>query len=114
MKEKLIRFSRWAQKNWLALVIFLLFVMMSFLCTVMFSWLYGFWSNALCGTKFELSSCWQGITVVVTGLGGVAALARAAWSKYATDSKYNSLAGQKPYDEKGGVHRETTESNKTH
>lgn len=62
----------------------------------MFSWLYGYWSNALCGTKFELNSCWSGITVVITGLGGVAALAKAAWTKYRTDSELNSPQGIAP------------------
>ena len=41
MKDKIVRFSRWAQKNWLALVIFLSVLMMVFLCAVMASWLYG-------------------------------------------------------------------------
>lgn len=97
MKEKLIRFGKWAQHNWLALIIFLAVVMMAFLCLVMVSWLYGYWSNALAGTKFELGSCWQGITVVATGLGGIVALAKACWTKYGMDSKFNSAAGQKPY-----------------
>ena len=82
MKDKIVRFSRWAQKNWLALVIFLSVLMMLFLCAVMFSWLYGYWSNALKGTHFELASCWQGITVVCTGIAGVVALGKACWTKY--------------------------------
>ncbi len=96
IKKYILRFAKWAQANWLALVIFMVIVMMSFLAFVMFSWSVGFWSNALYGTRFELGSCWQGITVVITGLGGVAALAKAAWTVYATDSKYNSKYGEKP------------------
>ena len=91
--KTILRFADWAEKNWLALVIFLLIAMMGFLCLVMFSWLYGYWSNALYATKFDLSSCWQGITVVATGLGAVAALAKAAWTKYSTDSRFNSPIG---------------------
>ena len=86
MKDKIVRFSRWAQKNWLALVIFLSVLMMVFLCAVMFSWLYGYWSNALRGTHFELASCWTGITVVGTGIAGIVGM----------DSRYNSEQG-KPY-----------------
>ena len=96
MKDKIVRFSRWAQKNWLALVIFLSVLMMLFLCVVMFSWLYGYWSNALSGTHFELSSCWQGITVVGTGIAGIVGLGKACWTKYGMDSRYNSEQG-KPY-----------------
>ena len=102
MKEKFIAAADWAQHNRLALVIAMIVLMLGFLCVVMVSWLYGYWSNALCGTKFELASCWSGITVVVTGIGGVAALAKAAWSKYATDSQYNSAAGVRPYADMRG------------
>ena len=97
IKTALLRFSHWAQDNWLALVIFLLALMMGFLFIVMFSWTFGYWANALYGKKFELGSCWQGITVVITGLGGVAALAKAAWTKYGMDSQFNSMAGERPY-----------------
>ena len=96
MKDKIVRFSRWAQKNWLALVIFLSVLMMVFLCAVMFSWLYGYWSNALRGTRFELASCWTGITVVGTGIAGIVGLGKACWTKYGMDSRYNSEQG-KPY-----------------
>lgn len=93
MKNKILQFSNWAQANWLALIILLIILMMLFVCAIMFSWLYGYWSNALYNTKFDLSSCWSGITVVITGLGGVAALAKAAWTKYSTDSQYNTPQG---------------------
>lgn len=101
MKQKIIQFATWAQTNWLALIILMILLMLSFLCTVMFSWLYGYWSNALYDTKFDLSSCWSGVTVVATGLGAVAALAKAAWTKYSTDSQYNSVIGQMPNNKEG-------------
>ncbi|SFM41464.1 hypothetical protein [Pelosinus propionicus] len=91
MKNKLISFCNWAQANWLALVIFMVVLMLLFLCLVLMSWLIGYWANALYSTKFDLNSCWTGVGVVVTGLGGVAALAKAAWTKYSTDSQFNSL-----------------------
>ena len=81
MRDKFLKAAEWAQHNWLALVIAMIVLMLGFLCVVMVSWLYGYWSNALNGTKFELASCWSGITVVITGIGGVAALAKAAWTK---------------------------------
>ncbi|MBU2702264.1 hypothetical protein Ga0466249_003391 [Sporomusaceae bacterium BoRhaA] len=96
MKNKFIRFCNWAQANWLALIIFMVVLMLIFLCMVLVSWIIGYWSNALYGTKFELGSCWTGVGVVVTGLGGVAALAKAAWTKYGTDSQFNSPAGMHP------------------
>lgn len=100
MKEWFKASADWAQENWLAMVIGMIVLMLGFLCVVMASWLYGYWSNALAGTKFELSSCWSGITVVVTGIGGVAALAKAAWTKYAVDSQFNSEAGHRPHTDR--------------
>jgi hypothetical protein len=93
MKEKLISFCNWAQANWLALIILMVVLMLLFLCLVLMSWLIGYWANALYGTRFELNSCWTGVGVVVTGLGGVAALAKTAWTKYGADSQFNSLQG---------------------
>lgn len=95
-KKNIVRFSKWAQDNWLAMVIFSMAGMLGFVSLIAFSWLFGYWSNALYGTKFELNSCWQGITAVITGMGGVAALAKAAWTKYRTDSEFNSKAGEIP------------------
>lgn len=71
-------------------------IMMIFLAMVMFSWLFGFWSNGLHGTNFDLGSCWQGITAVVAGMTGVATLAGSQYAKYFLDSKYNSAEGEKP------------------
>lgn len=71
-------------------------VMMCFLAVVMFSWLFAFWSNGLYDTKFDLGSCWQGISAVVAGMTGVAALAGSQYAKYYLDSKYNSSEGEKP------------------
>lgn len=102
MKNKILSFATWAQVNWLALVIFMIVLMLFFLCLVLTSWIIGYWSNALYGTKFELNSCWTGVGVVVTGLGGVAALAKAAWTKYGTDSQFNSEPF-KPFIQQGGI-----------
>ena len=97
MKNKLLKFAEWAENNWLIIIILMITLMLFFVCAIMFSWLYGYWSNALHGTKFELNSCWQGITAVVAGLGGVAALAKTAWTKYNIDSQYNSEQSKSPY-----------------
>lgn len=96
MKDKIIALGTWGQQNWLPLIIILSCIMMAFLVAVMVSWLVGYWCNALKGTHFELASCWSGISVVVTGMAGVASLAGACWTKYHTDSKFNSTAGLPP------------------
>lgn len=96
IKKAIVSFSKWSQKNWLALIIFAITSMLFFVSLIAFSWLFGYWSNALYGTRFELNSCWQGITAVVAGMGGIAALAKAAWTKYKTDSEFNSRRGEAP------------------
>lgn len=71
-------------------------IMMAFLAMVMFSWLVGFWTNGLLGTTFDLGSCWQGISAVVSGMTGVATLAGTKYARYYLDSKYNSEDGERP------------------
>ena len=71
--------------------------LMFFLALVMLSWLVGYWSNGIYGTKFEINSCWQGLAGIVTGLGGLAAMA----AKYYVDSKYNSNNGEMPRKKEG-------------
>lgn len=96
MKAFIAKLGEWGEKNWLSLVIIMGIVLMFFVCAIMASWLIGYWANALYGMHFELSSCWSGIGVVVTGLGGIVGLAKAAWTKYGYDSRYNTPAGIAP------------------
>ena len=97
--KKIVQFGHWAEKNWLALVIMLSVIMMIFLCLILCSWLYGYWSNALSDTRFELMICWSCVSAVAGGLAGIVGLAKAAWTKYGMDSRYNSPVGAMPLKE---------------
>lgn len=55
---------------------------------VLFSWLFGYWSNGLYGTKFEIDSCWQGLSACGMGLIGL--------FKWLVDSSKNSPVGEFP------------------
>lgn len=55
---------------------------------VLSSWLYGYWSNGLYGTKFEIDSCWQGLSAGSVGLIGL--------FKWLVDSSKNSPIGEFP------------------
>ncbi|WP_196595696.1 hypothetical protein [Pectinatus frisingensis] len=55
---------------------------------VLFSWVYGYWSNGLYGTKFQIDSCWQGISACGVGLVGL--------FKWLIDSTHNSPKEQFP------------------
>lgn len=96
MKNKIIRFGRWAEKNWLQIIIVLGVLMMVFLCLILTSWLIGYWANALYGMKFELNSCWAGVSAVAAGIVTIVGLAKAAWTKYGYDSRYNTPSGKPP------------------
>jgi len=102
VKDKVLQFADWAEEHWIALIIILSIVMMFFLCSILASWLAGFWLKALYGMNFELSSCWQGVTAIATGLVTIISLGGACWAKYKTDSKYNSAPGQMPGQKIGG------------
>ena len=75
MKEKFLQFTAWAQREWLAIVIFMVMIALFFLCVVLVSWVLGYWLKALYGYNFELNSCWQGVSAVGAALGLIAALA---------------------------------------
>lgn len=96
MKNKITALGQWGQKHWLQLIIIMSIVMMIFLFLVLFSWLFGYWSNALRGTHFELMSCWSGVTAVGGGIATIVGLAKAAWTKYGYDSRFNSARYSMP------------------
>lgn len=96
MKNKIVAIGQWGQKHWLQLIIIMSIVMMIFLFIVLFSWLFGYWSNALRGTHFELMSCWSGVTAVGGGIATIVGLAKAAWTKYGYDSRFNSARYSMP------------------
>lgn len=64
---------------------------------VLASWLYGYWSNGLYGTKFEIDSCWQGLSACGVGLIGL--------FKWLVDSSKNSPEGEFPIAPHGGLNK---------
>ena len=109
-KENLLQNPKWANKI-VTLFQFvktkqigvMLSLMMIFLCFVMFSWGVAFWANGLYDTHFDLGSCWQGITVVATGLVTVASFAAMPYVEKWINSKYNSEAGRPPENESARI-----------
>ena len=95
MKSKFLIACEWAQKNWLAIVAGLTVLWSLFLFVIGFSWLYGYWANALQGMHFEINSCWQGITVVAAAIASILGMAKAGWTVYQADSQFNTILGSK-------------------
>lgn len=56
---------------------------------VLVSWGIGYYANALFGYKFEINSCWQGLSAVGVGLVGLL--------KWLIDSVNNSPKGEEPH-----------------
>lgn len=94
LKDTIKEFGTWAQENWDAVVIFATLLLLIFCTLILASWLYGYWSNGIWGTKFELNTVWGGVGAVITGAGSVFGLAQTSNSKYKTDSQYNSKCGE--------------------
>lgn len=96
MKDRFAEFTAWAEAHWYGIVIVTgLTVILAFFFVV-FSWGVGYWLNALKGMKFEINSCWSGVTALAGSLGAVVSLAAAGFAKYNTDSKFNTPAGVAP------------------
>lgn len=96
LKDSIKSFGNWAQDNWGAVVTFSTIFLLFILSLILFSYLYGYWSNGLYGTHFDLNSIWSGVGIVITGVCSVFNLARTQDSKYKTDSQYNSSSGSLP------------------
>lgn len=76
---------QWLKKN--ISLICMVFALVSGIF-VLVSWGIGYYANALFGYKFQIESCWQGLTAL--GLGGVGLL------KWLIDSVHNSEKGDEP------------------
>lgn len=69
-------------EHWIGIIVIMTVIL--FIC-----WIIGYFCNGFIGTKFELNSVWTGIAAIsATGVLGL--------GKYYTDSKHNSLNGEKP------------------
>jgi hypothetical protein len=75
--------------------------MITFIALVLFSWLFGYFANGLYSYKFDLQSCWGGLTAVITGIGSILTIAGVNLVHKYIDSKYNSELGQMPKDAGG-------------
>lgn len=96
IKTWLIQFGTWAENNYLALVYLAAALILPLLFLLCLSLLYGYWSNGLWGTHFELSVGFSGVSVLATAAATVYGIARAGNIKYRIDSELNSKQGEAP------------------
>lgn len=96
MKSKFLMMAEWVQAYWLALICFLTVLWSIFLFILGATWWITYVMNGLWGYKFDLNSCWQGVTVVGVALGSIFTLGKTAVGKYNADSQNNSAPGEMP------------------
>lgn len=96
IKEKLTHMADWICRNVYTCAALMAIVWGLFFLCVGASWLMGFWLNGLCGTQFELASCWQGLLGVVGAVPSLYGLVKQALGKYRIDSELNSKEGERP------------------
>ena len=95
-KKRVTTFGHWAEDNYMLLVYAAGAMILPLLFILAFSLLYGYWSNGLWGTHFELSVGFSGVTVLATATATVYGIARQGNVKYDIDSKLNSEQGKAP------------------
>lgn len=103
MMTKIKNFSNYAKNHMLTLGTLLAVAWSVFFMLVGFSWLLGFWLNGLFGFKFELASCWQGLTMVIGAIPSLYTLSKSGLGKYRVDSELNSKLGERPTHNEGGI-----------
>ena len=90
MKQKITEFGTWAENNYMVLVYAAGALVLPLLFLLALSLLYGYWSNGLWGTHFELSVGFSGVTVLATAAATIYGIAKQANAKYRTNSELNS------------------------
>ena len=98
MKQMILNFSEWLKENYQVLNYGAGFAIIIVLLAWSLSILYGYWSNGLRGTHFDLSAGLTGVTVLAGAAVTIFGLATSSNAKYKTDSQFNSPVGQKITD----------------
>ena len=96
IKEHIVDFGEWSKDNYMVLVYGAGAILLPFLFVLAASLIYGYWSNGLYGTKFELTVGFSGVTVLATAAGTVYGIANQAAKQYRIDSELNSEEGKAP------------------
>ena len=99
MKDNILTFANWIKDNYTVLIYMAGFFILMMLLTLLFSILYGYWSNGLWGTKFELSVGFTGVGILSAAAGTVFGLAATSNAKYKIDSQLNSPDSVHPYQQ---------------
>lgn len=96
IKKRFVSTTTWIRSHYDLCVISAGAMLLMWLFLLMLSFLIGFWSNGLFGTRFEIGACITGIGAIATGVGTLWVTAKGVMDKYRIDSELNSKQGEKP------------------
>ena len=94
--DKLETFGTWGTENYEILSTGLHVALMIIVLIIIACYVLGFILNGFFGYKFELSTVWQGVTAVVTGIATLFNMNKNYLDKYKIDSELNSESGKAP------------------
>lgn len=83
----------WLKDNWELLISGIAIYVLIFSTLLGISWLFGYWYNGITSGKFEINSCWQGLTIVLVNVLTQIGLIVTSLTRYNTYSRYNSPMG---------------------
>lgn len=96
MLDKINNLAILVENNIRSILILSTIIMIIFVSLILCSWLAGFWLNGLYLYKFELASCWSGLSAVIAGIGSILTIAGVNIARHYIDSKYNSNQSEMP------------------
>lgn len=102
-KLKIEAFLSWVESHKKPLFYFAIFIYLMAIIAVLCLWALGYIANANFGKKYELQSCWAGVSAILAGMIPLGTMAATLWKqetestrKYMVDSEFNSIHGQMP------------------
>jgi len=103
IKSNILEMANWSKHHLGQLIILAGVIILFLVVCVLFSWFVGFYMNGFYGMKFDLGSVWQGLGACVTAISGLLTVAGVQLGKHYVDSRYNSMAGEKPGSRRDAV-----------
>lgn len=84
--------SDWLEEHAQAIAIWIAIYWAVMLSLVMFCWFFGYWYNGITQGKFDLASCWQGITAVLGGFASAVSVGLMGWARFNTNAKLGNIS----------------------
>ena len=87
------KLMKWLETYWFSILLAVGLGWMLILFIVQLSWLYGYWYNGMTSGKFDLDSCWKGVTASLGGIASLVTTVAMAVMRFGNISKFNTVMG---------------------